>query len=497
VTLLGLALRLNVGGWRKNLLGRVSPVRIQSVVVLPFDNLTGDPAQDYFADGMTDALTTELAQIQALRVISRTSAMRYKGPRKLLPQVAAELNVDAVVEGSVRRSGGRVWMTAQLIDAHADRHLWAKPYDRELRDAPTLQWDVARDMVREMHIDLTPQERTQLARARAVNPQAYDYYLRGRFYSANENKNDVEIGIGLLEQAIAIDRTFALAYAGLAFAYLTKGQMFEPGEKQWQEEALVAATTALALDPDLAEAHLARAIVLTDKSEVTAVQKVAEFRRALSLNPNLDEAHHLLGSFYNHLGLLDRAADELHKAVAINPANTGGQYRIGINLLFQCQYEQAVTRFNGTRRFSPSLWGFHMAFALFHLGRRDEAAVVVGQSLQELPRDEGGLLASMQAMLAAAAGDDRTAEERIKRAIDVGHGYVHFHHTAYAIGSAYALLNKPESALKWLQTAAADGFPCYPLFEKDSSLDSLRKEPHFMDFMARLRKHWEYYKAAV
>ena len=235
--------------------------------------------------------------------------------------------------------------------------------------------------------------------------------------------------------------------------------LFEARETRWKAYATIAADKALSLEPDLAEAHLARAYLFNfeEQNSFTFVKQAEAFRRALALNQSLDDAHHQLGSLYNHLGLLDKAADELQKAIAINPANTGVRYRIGINLLFQCKYEQAVTAFEGTRRFSPSLWGFHMALALFHLERKDEAAAVVNQSLRDVPHDEGGLLASMQAMLAAGAGDERRAEERISDALEGGKGYAHFHHTAYAVASAYALMKKHGAALKWLQTAADAG----------------------------------------
>jgi tetratricopeptide (TPR) repeat protein len=292
---------------------------------------------------------------------------------------------------------------------------------------------------------------------------------------------------------VAIDSQFGLGYAELAHTYATEATLFAPQEKQWREQALLAADKALALEPELAEAQLAKARVLSIDSDF----KFEQVRRALALNPNLDEAHHMLGVNYNHLGLLDKAIDELQKAIAINPANTAARFRIGINLLFQGKYEQAMTVFDGTRHYSPSLWGFHVAWALFHLGRRDEAAAVVKQSLQDVPQDEGGLLTSIEAMLAATAGDERRAEERITRAVQLGKGFQDFHHTAYAIGSAYALMNKPEPALRWLQMAADDGLPCYPLFEKDSSLDHLRGDPRFMEFMANLKKQWEHYKATL
>ncbi len=234
-------------------------MRIEAIAVLPLENLTGDSSQEYFADGMTDALITDLAQVSSLRVISRASTMRYKGVHDPLPDVARKLNVDAFVEGSVARSGNRVRITAQLIDAGSDRHLWAHSYESDLRDVLTLQDSVARDITQQVRVKLTPQEQSRLARNQSVNPEAYDYYLRGRFHAYDKNREDLEAAIGLLENAVKLDSNFALPHAYLARVYSGKAFLYQRENRHLEEIALAHTDRALALGPDLAEAHFARA----------------------------------------------------------------------------------------------------------------------------------------------------------------------------------------------------------------------------------------------
>jgi len=224
---------------------------------------------------------------------------------------------------------------------------------------------------------------------------------------------------------------------------------------------------------------------------------VRELRRALELNPNFDEAHQQLGAVYNHIGLLDKAAGELQQALAINPTYTGAHFRLGINLLSQGKYEQALLFLNDTQRFIPSMWTFQTSLALFQLGRKKEASALISEFLRTEPQDEGGVVTAMQALLLADSGHRSEAEQVIQVAIKKGEGFGHFHHTAYAVGSAYALMNDPQQALKWLQRAADDGFPCYPMFEKDPILNNLRRDPHFIEFLAQLKGQWEQYKATL
>ncbi|MBA3714012.1 MAG: protein kinase [Pyrinomonadaceae bacterium] len=472
---------------------------IKSLAVLPLANLSGDSSQDYFADGMTEALITDLGKIGALRVISRPSVMRYKGARRALPEIGRELNVDAVLTGSVVRSGERVRIAVQLIHVAADRNLWADSYERDMRDVLALQREVARDIVGEIKIKVTPPEQVQFGSVGPINPEAYDHYLRGQFYLHRQNRDDNEAAIAALERAVATEPTFAAAYAELAQAYVWKLFLFAPGEEQWEEKAFVAAEKALALDPDLAVAHLARGRLLwTPANHFPHEKAIREYRRALTLNPSLDEARNQLALVYCHIGAFDEALQESHKAVTTNPNNNLAQFRTGQTLNFQGKYEEALSVLRTIpQEVNPALVGHQIAWALFNLGRREEASATLEQLLRDHPEDSGGLFTSLQAVLAASAGQERMAEDKIKSAVERGKGFGHFHHTAYHIACAYALMNKPEQAIKWLEVAAEDGFPCYPLFERDTNLDNLRQDARFVTFLAKLRQQWEYYRTIL
>ena len=302
-----------------------------------------------------------------------------------------------------------------------------------------------------------------------------------------------------LERAVAIDPTFAAAYAELAQAYVWKLYLFAPEERQWAEKAFVAAEKALALDPDLAVAHLARGRLLwTPANHFPHEKAIREYRRALELNPNLDEARNQLALVYCHIGAFDEALQESHKAVTTNPNNNLAQFRTGQTLNFQGKYEQALSVLRAIpREVNPALVGHQIAWALFNLGRREEASATLEQLLRDYPEDSGGLFTSVQAVLAASAGQERVAEDKIKSAVERGRGFGHFDHTAYHIACAYALMNKPEPAIKWLEAAAEDGFPCYPLFERDTNLDNLRQDARFVTFLAKLRQQWDYYRTIL
>lgn len=487
----------NVGGVRSRFALRV---KIRSLVVLPFENFSSDPSQEYLADGITNALTTELAQIGSIQVISRTSAIHFKGSKKSLREIARELNVDGVVEGTVERSGNRVSITSQLIDAKTDRHLWAKSYEMALGDILSVESRVARDIAQEMQVRLTPQEQARLSRTHTVDPEAYEYYLRASPHSGLANDEDNAAAIDLLERAVAADPRFAQAQAALAMEYTTRAVNLEPENKLWEEKAFAAAEKALALDSELAETYLARGRILwTAPNHFPHERAIREYRHALTLNPNLADAHHEIANIYNHIGLLDKGREEIEKAVALDPLNTAARFRVGINLLYRGKYDEALTAIQDSKRFFPRLWVFQTSFAMFQLGRREEAAVRVDEFMKEHPEetDTGGLLAGLQALFAAAEGRNTRAQEKIQAALKSGQGYQHFHHTAYAIASAYSLMNKPQVAMTWLERAADEGFPCYPLFEMDPNLNNLRQNPRFIKFMAAQRKQWEYFKATL
>jgi len=474
-------------------------VQIHSLAVLPLENLSGDASHDYFADGMTDALITDLAKISALQVISRAGVMQYKGTTKTVPEISRDLNVDAVVAGSLVRSGERLRISVELIQAATNRNLWANSYERDLRDVLTLQRDVARDIAGEIRIKLSNQEQAQLGDKRAVNSEAYDQYLRGRYYANRQNRDDIETAIVSLERAVSLDSTFASAYAELAQAYVWKLFLFAPQEKQLEEKAFTATEKALSLDPYSAVAYLARGRLLwTPANHFPHEKAIREYRRALALNPDLDEARNQLAIVYNHIGAFDEARKELEQAIAINPSNSLAQFRLGETFLFQSKYEQALkTLRNVPRETNRTMVGHQIVWALFNLGRKDEASADLEQFLKDYPDDNRGLFTSVQAVMAAAAGRERLAEDKIRSAIEKGKGFGHFHHTAYYIACAYALMNKREQAIKWLESTAADGFPCYPLFETDPNLNNLRQDPGFVAFMEKLRQQWEYYKTIL
>jgi serine/threonine protein kinase len=330
---------------------------------------------------------------------------------------------------------------------------------------------------------------------------AYDSYMRGKVNVSSENPSDNEAAIKLFEQAVAADPNFAAAYAELARAYSIKARFFAPvpEKKKLNEEAEVDVEKALALDPNLAEGHFARGLILwTPYKRFPHEQAIQSYKRALELNPNLDEAHHQLGFIYLHIGLLDKAQQEIEKTLALNPSNTLARYRMGVINMCRAKYQEAYQIFHTTPlEKSPSLLASYTSTALFRLGRNDEASAIIEQFFRDYPKDEGGLVTSVKAMMLAKAGKNREAEETIQHALEIGRGYAHFHHTSYNIASAYALMNKPGESMKWLQVTAEEGFPCYPLFVGDTNLDNLRKDDRFVAFMANVKQGWEHFNAIL
>jgi TolB-like protein/DNA-binding winged helix-turn-helix (wHTH) protein/Tfp pilus assembly protein PilF len=487
---------LGVGAWiYQSRLPGAGP-NVRSLAVLPFANHSGDAAQDYFAAGVTDALTTEIARSAggALRVTSGTSAEKYKG--KPLPEISRELGVDAVLQGSVTRSGSRVRVNAQLVDAREDKHLWAASYDRELHDVLGLQAEIAATVARRVHVKLDPRTETRLAAAAPVNPQAYDLYQRGRYRAFSNNPLEVGAAIELLEQALALEPNLAAAHALLARAYATQAFLARPDQEALETKALDYVSRALQLDPDLADAYLARGLVYwTHRNGFPHERAIREIKRALELDPNLAEAHHWLGTIFNHVGLLERGREELETALRLDPANAGIRYRIATTLRFEGKARDSLAGLEATRAFFPANAAYGIASALFDLGRKAEAEAEVANYLRLNPRDQGGVGHAMQALIHADAGRAELAEASIARALESGKGFGHFHHAAYTIGAAYAVMNRPREAVRWLRAAADDGFPCYPFYERDRALDKVRADEHFVQLMKDLRGRWDHYKS--
>lgn len=467
---------------------------LYSLGVVLYQMLTGElPYQgtDGWAVGMQHIqadiprLPPELAHLQAL--IDSLLAKQL-GAR---PQTGAELvrRIDALLNGSMS--------TPTFALPSAPAALRSPRGKRWLAPAAILAATVAVGVYMSTHRPQQP----AIEKAGAVATQApakspgYDLYLRGKVRVSSENREDNDSAISALQQAVAADPNLAAAHAELARAYTIKAFYFAPDSerKQLNEHAEVSVDRALALDPRSAEGLFARGLMLWSPSRrFPHEQAVRAYQQALAVDPSLDEAHHQLGVIYFHVGLFDRAQAELEKALAINPGNTLARYRLGVIAMYRGDYERAYAIFNSTPlERNPALWAFQTATVLFRLGRTREATQMIDKFLREFPADEGGVGHSVRAMMLAKAGSRAGAEMEIATAVRVGKGFGHFHHTEYNVASAYALMGNHLQAVKWLRTAAEDGFPCYPLFASDTQLDSLRSDKDFVALMHGLERDWK------
>ena len=377
--------RLDFGALRRRLLGGGATQRLSSLAVLPVANLSGDPEQEYFVDGMTDALITDLSKIGALKVISRTSVMQYKGAKKRLPEIARELRVDNVLEASFVREAGRVRVTAQLIEAATDRHLWAESYERDLSSILALQSEVARAIARTIGVRLRPQEQTRLANARAVNPATYEAYLKGMFYMNKATRADSQKGVEYLMEALNKDPADALAHAGLALGYVELAHGSEARADDLQR-AKAAARTALKLDDSLAEALLATGFVkgYYDWNWEEAEQDI---QRALDINPNLAMAHYHLSWYRVLFGRMQEAIEEHKRAQELDPFNPLHFAWLGEIYRMEKRYEEAAAEARKSIEMAPTFPPGHYVLGLIYkdLGRYGEAIAAIRQAAVASP----------------------------------------------------------------------------------------------------------------
>jgi serine/threonine protein kinase/tetratricopeptide (TPR) repeat protein len=334
---------MNIGGFRDKFFDRARTPEIHSIAVLPLAIVSGDPQEEYFADGVTDALIMELAQVGELRVISRTSVMAYRGAKKPLPQIAKELGVDAVVEGSVQRSGDKVRINAELIQASTDRLLWAKSYERDLRDILTLQSAVAQAIVTEVEVKVTPLEKARLAKSHPVNAEAHEAYLTGRFYWNEQTADGLMKSISYFEQAIAKDPTYALAYAGLADSYHELPGLTTVPVSEAFPKARTAALRALELDNSLAEAHSALATVREDYDWDWAGAE-EEYKRAIELNPGYSAARVFYSNLLMELGRLPEAFSQAKTAQQLDPLSVLANNNLSAVFYYSGDYDQSINQ---------------------------------------------------------------------------------------------------------------------------------------------------------
>jgi tetratricopeptide (TPR) repeat protein len=359
-----------------------------------------------------------------------------------------------------------------------------------------LQNEVALAIAKAVALKLTPGEKARLATARVVNPQAYDYYLRGKS-AYGPTKEGTDAGIEMLEKSVSLDDTFAEAYAELSIAYWNKAFFFLEGKaRQWEIKAEEAVAKALQLDPDLPAAHMARARLLWKPSSgYQHEEAIAEVRHALAVAPNFWDAHFFLGVIYFHVGLIDEALQQFKRADELNPGSLFIKFQIALTALLQGQYDEAfgMMEANKTGMVRALVEG-NIASALLYAGRLNEARVRI-ESAKAQFKDDGGILTSMQALFLALDGNKTGTKEKVDEAIKIGQGFGHFHHTTYVIASAYAIIDEPDLAMKWLNYTAENGFPNLTWFERDPNLDKLRKDPRFIEFLEKLRPRFERLKA--
>jgi TolB-like protein/DNA-binding winged helix-turn-helix (wHTH) protein/Flp pilus assembly protein TadD len=479
---LALALLLiALGAWRLRL--RNNPATaIRSLAVLPLRNLSADASQDYFADGMTDELITDLAQLRALRVISSTSAMLYKDTHKPLRQIAQELNVDAVVEGSVLRSGDRVRVTAQLIQASDDKHLWAQSYEGDLRNTLALQNQVARAIAAEIQVNLSGSEQVALKHARDVDPEAYEAYLKGRYFWNKRTTDGLKKARDFFDQAIAKDSNYAQAYSGLADTYALLGdwQYAVMPSREALPKAKAAATKALELDETLGEAHASLAFCL-DGFDWDWKSAEKEFKRAIELNPGYATAYHWYAWHLNLMGKNDEAIAEMKKAENLDPLSLIINSDLAELLVIAHFYDDAIQQSRKTIEMDPNFALAHNQLGQAYLQKKMyEQAIAEFQTAVQLSGGSSVFLANL-ARAYASAGKTKDATrllDELKKRSAPGSS------NASEIAAIYAALGDKDEAMKWIEKGYEERFN--PGVLTRPGFDPLRSDPRFQDELRRI-----------
>ncbi|MFZ0584510.1 MAG: winged helix-turn-helix domain-containing protein [Candidatus Acidiferrales bacterium] len=458
--------------------------QIKSLVVLPLEDLSGEKDQDYFADGMTDELIASLAKIRQLRVTSRTSAMAYKGTRKPLSEIARELHVDAVVEGTVLRAGNRVRITAELVQVSTDRHLWAETYESELGNILTLQSHVASAIVNEIRINLTPEEQKRLATPRVVNAQAYEDYLKGRYYWNKRSEEGLIKAVDYYQLAAQKDSQYALAYAGLADCYDLLGTTIIGAMPATEAapKARAAALKALAIDPSLVDAEITLASIrLNYDWDWQAAEN--GFKHALELNPDQATAHQRYSLYLSAMGRSAESLAEIKRAHDLDPLSLSINFSLGWRLYLARKYDEAIQQSRSTIDLDPN-------FVLAHLvlGQAYEQKGQFEQAITELKKATS-LSPNSPLMLGAlghayAAAGNRVEAEKVRD--DLMRRSSEQYVSPFYVALIFTGLRENDKALDWLDKAYQDRSNPLIFLKVDPELDPLRVNPRFQDLQRRI-----------
>ena len=465
-----------------------------SVAVLPFANMSADPDQEYFADGMSDELINALTKVDGLRVIARTSAFSFKGTNADIATIGGRLQVSTVLEGSVRRSGDRLRITAQLIDVAGGHHLWSEVYNRPLGDVFEVQDEIARTIVKTIKPKFLGEKDEPLVSCATRSQEAYDLYLRAGDRIAGMNRWDTRAAIGILNDATALDEHFAGAWARLAMACCQMDSQFERGE-QWHEQTGHALERALALDPKNAEAQVVRGRVLwTPRNGFRHREALGALEQALRLQPGSHQARLWHSLILNHVGLMTEAEEGIAEVREAEPADATVLASMAQNLLSQGRYEAAADCQAKALALDPAHF-YSQIFrptVLLYLDDLAGAEKALGAARQLLREDP--LLDGNEALLWAKRGEAERAEEALARAQWDWPSVSHSHHAWHYAAAAYALLGRRRESIEKLRDAAASGLPNYPMFRDDPHLASLHAEPDMVNLLADLEREWNGYK---
>jgi serine/threonine-protein kinase len=454
---------------------------IRAIAVLPFRNVSRDPAQEYFVDGMTEAIISDLAHIRALRVISRTSAMKYKGTDLSLPEIARELNVDAVLEGSALLVGKRVRVNVQLVSARADETLWAARYDRELEDVLGLQSELAETVAREIAIKLTPTEATQLAKRPAVNPQAHLEFLKSRHSYFDASPQAIEVGLRHARRALELDPTLAPAWSALADCHASRALRGMAPPAQAFAEGTAAAMKALELDPSLADAHAALGVIRSHSGDLAGGLRALQ--KAIELNPGLAVAHDRLGRVLYSLERHPEAIAAVNKAVSLDPLSMFIRTSAGDAHYYAREYEKSVVHYRMALELDPRFDGAHtdLARSLEALGKFDEARA----EYEEGRRLSGGVAGPSfgLAHLEAASGNTGEARRILAELTDARSRRVV---SAWGIAALHASLGDADEAFRWFDIAIEEHAAGMILLRVHPRLDPIRNDPRYAPLVRRV-----------
>ena len=466
--------------------------QFKSVAVLPLQNFSADPEQEYFADGMTEALITDLTKIKAMKVISRTSVMGYKNSKKSLRDIAGELHADAMIEGSVMHSADRIRITVQLIDASSDQHLWAESYERAAKDVFALQGEVAQAIARQVQAAITPQEQARLVTKKPVDPEAYELYLKGRHIMTRGGLEDVRKAIEYFQAGLAKDPDNALIYTGLADAYIHKMSDVHESPVEATVKARAATMKALELDESLAEAHTSLAMIkLAYDWDWTGGE--SELKRAMELNPGYELAYRLYGEYLTMMGRDPEALPYFQEARRLDPVYERDYAAEGYSYFMAHKYDEAVAQYRQSLEIEPDpMTYFGLVLALAEKG---DYAVAISEGEKATKLNDSPLLLTSLASAYARAGR-RTDSEHLLRQLEemskhqgpapAWHvrpvGYI----CPYEVAGAYAQLGDKPQTFKWLGKARQSR-SCLYWLRQDPRFDSVRGDPRFQELLTSMK----------